>query len=76
MKTRYFCYDCDESTASVMRVLRGRTSTFVHRTGTGCHKGVASQDIYWGRCKHAAPDGFDASDDEMVANDPTYTPAR
>lgn len=54
---RYVCFDCDQATASTMLVARqtgyGDGSTmpvFVHRTGTGCHKGIDSRAIYADEC--------------------------
>ncbi len=51
--TKFVCYDCNEATGSVMLVRRGvddSLTVYVHRTGSGCHKGVDGHTIRFGEC--------------------------
>ena len=49
-RPRVVCFDCDETTGAPVLVYRltsygSRLATFVHRAGSGCHKGETPDQV-------------------------------
>lgn len=48
-RPQYECFDCGDFTAHVMLVYRGGLNEFnkhfVHRAGSGCHKGETTSEV-------------------------------